>query len=280
MSEPKRWLDQGAPRDIEELVRAARAEQPSDGSLRRTLSAIGVGVGATTVVGSAAGSAGMATSAGTAKVAASITAGVIAKWTALGATVGTLCVGATTIVTSAPREAEAPVVSSARSSTRPRPAPSRPAPVLPAQSPKPPAPAELAEPVATATALADRQTPMPVPSEAQRRAAPVTAAGPYDPPPTRVPRGTETLSQEVQSVDSARAALAAGNPIQTLRLLDEYERRFPARGFAPEALYLRMEALSLLGRTAEARAVAERLLVSYPNTPQSARARVVFSKNP
>jgi hypothetical protein len=278
MSEPKRWLDQGAPRDIEDLVRAARAEQPSDGSLRRTLSAIGIAVGATTVVGSAAGSAGTATSAGTAKVAASITSGVIAKWTALGATVGTLCVGAATIVTSAPREAEAPR-SSARSPMQPRPASSRAAPNGSAQSSKPPqAPAELTEPVATA--LVDREARIPVASETPRRAAPVTAPGPDDPPASGVPRDTERLSREVKSVDGARAALAAGDPIQTLRLLDQYERRFPARGFAPEALYLRMEALSLLGRTAEARAVAERLLVSYPNNPQSARARVVFSKNP
>jgi hypothetical protein len=277
MSEPKRWLDQGAPRDIEDLVRAARSEQPSDGSLRRTLSAIGVGVGATTVVGSAAGSAGTATSAGTAKVAASITAGVIAKWTALGATVGTLCVGAATIVTSAPRE-EAPR-SSARSPMQPRPGSSRAAPKPSVQSSKaPPAPAELAEPVATARV--DREVGIPVASEPPLRAAPATAPGPEDPPAPGVPRDTETLSKEVKSVDGARAALAAGNAIQTLRLLDEYERRFPARGFAPEALYLRMEALSVLGRPAEARAAAGRLLVSYPNSPQSARARVVLSKNP
>jgi hypothetical protein len=279
MSEPKRWLDQDVPRDILDLVRAARAERPSDDSLRRTLSAVGIGVAATTVVGSAAGSAGTATSAGTAKVAASITGGVVAKWTALGATIGTLCVGTATIVTSAHRQAKAPVVSSARSSPRLPPASSGPTRILAAQSSRPPpAPAELAEPVASATALADRDTPIAVPSKALRSA--VTAASPYDPLPSRVPRAPETLSREVQSVDGARAALAAGNPIQTLRLLDEYERRFLARGFAPEALYLRMEALSLLGRTAEARAAAERLLLSYPNSPQSARARVVLSKTP
>jgi hypothetical protein len=279
MSEPKRWLDQDVPRDILDLVRAARAERPSDDSLRRTLSALGSGVAATTVVGSAAGSAGTATSAGTAKVAASITGGVVAKWTALGATIGTLCVGTATIVTSAPRQAKAPVVSSARLSPWPPPASSGPGRILAAQSSRPPpAPAELAEPVASATALADRDTPIAVPSKALRSS--VTVDSPYDPLPARVPRDTETLSQEVQSVDGARSALAAGNPIQTLRLLDEYERRFPARGFAPEALYLRMEALSLLGRTAEARAAAHRLLVSYPNSPQSARARAVLSKTP
>jgi outer membrane protein assembly factor BamD (BamD/ComL family) len=81
-------------------------------------------------------------------------------------------------------------------------------------------------------------------------------------------------------VDRARAALAAGQPRQALLLLDEYERRFHTRGFAPEALYLRMEALTSLGQTEPALATARRLLASYPHSPQAARARLVLSKNP
>jgi hypothetical protein len=84
----------------------------------------------------------------------------------------------------------------------------------------------------------------------------------------------------VKSIDRARAALAAGNPAQALAVLDDYERVFRKRGFGPEALYLRMEAWASLGRTAETRAAAERLLASYPNSLHTARARAVLSKNP
>jgi hypothetical protein len=95
-----------------------------------------------------------------------------------------------------------------------------------------------------------------------------------------VPLDVETLTEEVRNVDRARAALAAGRPAQTLAVLDEYERRFPQRRFAPEALYLRMEALVSLGRTVEARSAAQRLLASYPGTPNGARARAVLTKSP
>jgi outer membrane protein assembly factor BamD (BamD/ComL family) len=81
-------------------------------------------------------------------------------------------------------------------------------------------------------------------------------------------------------MDTARAALAAGRAAETLAVLDEYERRFRERRFAPEALYLRMEALVSLGQTAEAREAAERLLLSYPQSPHGARARFIVSKNP
>jgi hypothetical protein len=101
-----------------------------------------------------------------------------------------------------------------------------------------------------------------------------------DAPAPGLPLEAETLAEEVRSVDRARASLAAGRPHQALALLDEYERRFRARGFAPEALYLRMEALTALGQNAAAISAAERLLASYPNSPQGARARVLLSKNP
>lgn len=81
-------------------------------------------------------------------------------------------------------------------------------------------------------------------------------------------------------MDRARTTLAAGRAAETLSVLDEYERRFRERRFAPEALYLRMEAFVSLGQTAQARATAERLLASYPKSPHGARARVILSKNP
>jgi hypothetical protein len=265
MNEPKRWLEQGAPRDVEHLVRAAQAEQPSEISLGRTLTALGVGL-ATTSVAPGASAAGTAANAGTAapvagagasaKATLALTGGMIAKWTALGATVATLA----SVGSYALRGAEqAPAASIA--------APARPD----------------AGSVPRASAYSKQTTLAPGSSVGvaevaktppAARAAPVAAAA------SSLPLDTETLAEEVRSVDRARAALAAGRAAQTLAVLDDYERRFPKRGFAPEALYLRMEALLALGRAAQARAIAERLLASYPNSLHRARARAVLSKNP
>jgi hypothetical protein len=279
MSEPKRWLDQGAPRDLERLVRAAQAEHPDAASLGRTLAAVGVGLGATSVAaGASAGTA--AGVGGTAKVTLPLTGSLFAKWTALGVTVATLAVGAATVATEAPPTARAPatsVVLTARPLAGATQATAQPLMAPPdAGEVTPHAPPANTSPDATPVAsTADR------PREATKTppAAPRPTA-PADVPASGAPLDAETLAAEVQSIDRARAALATGQATQTLAVLDEYERRFRHRGFAPEALYLRMEAWTALGRTAEARAAAERLLASYPNSLHGTRARAVLSKNP
>lgn len=86
----------------------------------------------------------------------------------------------------------------------------------------------------------------------------------------------ERLAEEVALVDRARAALARGDAQATLGALDDYDARFSPRRFAPEALYLRMEALLRLGQTSAARAVAARLAKAYPSSPNAARARQVL----
>jgi hypothetical protein len=241
-----------------------------------------------------------------------ITGGLLVKWTALGATVGTLAVGAAQIATEAPRAVQAPT-SSARPAARPRPgsvpgaarAVAAPATTLPgargaladatadaprdfvladatADAPRdvaPTAPTAVVQREAIASTPAAALTRPAVPEAAPGLAGPRTVA-PEAPAASGVPLDAETLAEEVKSVDRARAALAAGQAAQTLVVLDEYERRFRKRGFAPEALYLRMEAYTSLGRTAEARTAAERLLTNYPNSLHGARARAVLAKNP
>jgi hypothetical protein len=253
MTEPKRWLEEGAPRDIEHLVRAAQSEHPGDASLRRTLTALGVGLGASSVTAGAA-AAGAAAGANT----VTITVGLLAKWTAVGATLGTLTAGAATLARDVPRIAQ-------RAPSSVSPAPAR-------------LDSEQATPLVSESSVKDAWTmaSVPVPAIALPHKRTVTAA----PSAAAVPLDAETLAEEVKSVDGARAALAAGQAARALSLLDEYERRFDERRFAPEALYLRMEALVSLGRTAQARATAEHLLATYPNSPHGARARVVLSKNP
>jgi TolA-binding protein len=84
------------------------------------------------------------------------------------------------------------------------------------------------------------------------------------------------LAEEVALVDRARGALARGDAPTALAVLDDYDARFRPRKFAPEALYLRMEALLRLGQTSAARAVADRLATTYPSSPNAARARQVL----
>jgi hypothetical protein len=267
MNEPKRWVEDGAPHDVEQLFRAAKAEQPDDASLGRTLTALGGALSATSVT-AGAGAAGTVAS-GAAKLTAPITVGLLAKWSAFGLTLGTLTVGAATIVSHAPW---------AGRTTAPPAPPSTPAPpgsirslaVAPelGVSAPSPAPSVIESDTAPSVALAPKAA-----SNTPLRAA---SAVPVAPTPAEV----EALTEEVRQVDRARAALAVGRPAETLAALDEYERRFPQHRFAPEALYLRMEALASLGRTAQARAAAELLLATYPGTPNGARARAVLARNP
>ena len=93
-----------------------------------------------------------------------------------------------------------------------------------------------------------------------------------------VPLDAERLAEEVRAVDRARSALAEGRAAETLSALDEYDARFVGRKFAPEALYLRMQALLSLGRKADARSTAERLVRAFPKSPHTARARRVLSE--
>jgi TolA-binding protein len=263
MSEPKRWLDEGAPRDIEHLLHAAQAEQPDETSLAKTLAALGIGLGMISIGASAQAAAATVSAGGAAHATVSITGGLLVKWAALGATLGTLAAGAATIARDAPRVTQTPAPS--------------------VGSPERAEPNDV--PAVTDRFIPDRSKPEPIEQGSSSsadvsRAAPTVARGAAATAlPSAVPLEAETLAEEVRIMDRARAMLAAGRAAETLAVLDEYQRRFPERRFAPEALYLRMEAFVSLGRTAEARAAAESLLARYPNSPHGARARVVLSDN-
>jgi TolA-binding protein len=90
------------------------------------------------------------------------------------------------------------------------------------------------------------------------------------------PLDAERLAEEVRAVDRARALVAQGRAADALAALDDYDHRFAIRRFAPEALYLRMEAELTAGRKPAARETAERLLTRYPKSPQAPRARQVL----
>lgn len=243
MSELKRWADDGASDEVRSLLTAAAAEQPSRSSLGRTLSALAagaaVGAGSATASGAAAG-AGV-------KVA-SLASDAVVRWV-MATTVLTTGGAAAVAVFHDPAPRETPASSAAPAANSDAPLSQSARAAAPSVATAELAPAVLAE----------------VPA-ARASAPPKTLAMPADP-----------LAGELAFVDGARGALLAGEPHVALRALDQYDAQSSRRGFASEALYLRMRALLALGRNEEARSVAGRLASGYPNSPQAARARQILA---
>jgi outer membrane protein assembly factor BamD (BamD/ComL family) len=82
------------------------------------------------------------------------------------------------------------------------------------------------------------------------------------------------LAEEVAALDRVRR-LAAADPEQALRLLDEYDQRFPGGDLAPEALVLRIEALVRGGERARAETLARSFLSNHPRSPHAKRIRTI-----
>jgi outer membrane protein assembly factor BamD (BamD/ComL family) len=79
----------------------------------------------------------------------------------------------------------------------------------------------------------------------------------------------------VAALDRARSALRDGNSIEALRLVDDYEARYPAGAFLQEAEAVRIEALIKQGDSSGAQAAATRFLTRYPSSPHAARIRAL-----
>jgi len=250
MNEPKRWLNDGAPPEIGQVLRAAGSEQPSSGSLERALASVALGAGVTGAATSAAGAAGVASSSG-----------IFLKWTLLGCAVTLGTVGAGLGLG---------VLDDAASAPKAAPAVARPAPTAGSDQ-TPPAPA------AAADLVDERTSPEETPASAPRgkETEPRRHADAPQPAPVVPIEDVDLLAQETRFIERARAESAAGRASAAVAALDEYERRFPVRRYGPEALYLRMEALIALGEHAAARQVATRLATTFPNSPHAARAEAV-----
>jgi hypothetical protein len=300
VSEPKRWLDEGPPEAVEHLLRAAAAERPPEQSLARTLTVLGVGASAT----GAAGAAGAATTG--AATAGALGAGSAAKATGILVTSAWVKWGVVVTAVTAAGVAGNAVRTRVRLSS------SSPAHALVgaagiksaerrvvAKSPEPnsvPMPAGLAtgeaaeEPAPDPSVAAEpvprlNAAPVPVARNAPELAPSRSVAKAPQPvveePPPAVeapPVNMERLAEEVALVDRARGALAQGDAAGALVALDAYDASFKEHRFAPEALYLRMEALLRAGRPAAARSVADVLARTYPRSPNAARARQVLAE--
>ena len=268
MSRLKPWTEDCAPDAILHLILAARGEKPSSDALAQTLAALGAGVATASATAATAAPLG---SAGVSGVVTTKTAvlgvGVSAlKWMLLG--VGLGAAGVATIEHGRVPERAVPALAP-RPSTAP----------LHGVRSRTELPRVVNHPVASEISDSAAQPPTKSVVAAPTRAKDEPSAAVTElraAPPANI--DSERLAEEVRAIDDASVALRSGRMAQTLALLDDYDRRYPEHRFAPEALYLRLEALVQSGRTAEAREVAERLVSAYPKSPQSARARLLLKQ--
>jgi hypothetical protein len=244
MTELKRWLDDNPPLQVGKLLRAARAEEPSPASLQHTLIKLGVSSAVFMAAGGAWG-------AGTRMIGGSL-AKLAFKWGVVGASAGLVLA----------------TLEGVRQSMMP---PSENAAAAASGSLAPRGGRALQEttPIARSSSvppmhLAD---PLLVPRQA---VGPAETCTPANSMPTAF--AAERLAVEIALIDHARTSLSRHDPTVALRLLDEYERQYTEPHFAPEALYLRMQARALTGDRQLATRAARELVAKYPRSPQVGRA--------
>lgn len=247
MTDPDpRLLDEGTETE-RRLLRAGRDERAPERTLEKTLLAIAATSGVIGA-GTAAGTAMASGAAVKGSASASLTA-IALKWLGIGAVGGLVTMSGVQYVTSRseePPKAAVPTSAPVEVATR--------APVAA------PVRAEPAEPTPAPIATA-------VPERARSSAPPASSAPPEEP----------SISAELTDIDAARSALAAGNHATALGRLDAWERRPGKKALGQEALFLRMQALSLSGQRAKAEDAARRLLAASPNGPHAARARALLA---
>ncbi|MBN9163023.1 MAG: hypothetical protein BGO98_35650 [Myxococcales bacterium 68-20] len=111
-----------------------------------------------------------------------------------------------------------------------------------------------------------RRAPSPAPGGSSARFAPSSLAA-------KAERSNTSLDDELARIDRARGLLASGKPSDTLVEVKAYRREYSAQSFADEADSLEVRALAALGRTSEARALAEQFLTKRPGSPYAEPVR-------
>ncbi|CAN5122450.1 hypothetical protein BH09MYX1_BH09MYX1_32670 [soil metagenome] len=95
---------------------------------------------------------------------------------------------------------------------------------------------------------------------------PVAASGSATEPPLG-------LRDELALIDEARSDLDGGNAGEALKVLARYDARYPAGTLREEATAVRVEALFLSGKRAEARAAGEAFLRDHPDSTHAQHVR-------
>ncbi|HEX5099783.1 MAG TPA: hypothetical protein VFV94_09805 [Polyangiaceae bacterium] len=148
----------------------------------------------------------------------------------------------------------------------------------------PSTPVPNAGPLAVAP-RAPARLPGPPPAAAPAE-EPVVASEPAPAEPSKAPAGNAyrsalpsneaSLRQELGAIEQARRAFLAHDYTQSLKLLDEYTRKFPKRQLGSEATVLRIEALAARGDRDTASRVGHDFLKNHPNGPYAQRVRSVI----
>lgn len=142
--------------------------------------------------------------------------------------------------------------------------------------PQEPAPALVADASSAEEPTTQAATPLPTEAsapEAEPEPEPVaseTATGPA--PSTKTARAA-SITEELQAIDAARSAVAAGDGARALKLLDDHARRFPRGRLHLEAEVLRIEALARSGNRAAATTRARAFVKRHPNSVFTPRVR-------
>jgi hypothetical protein len=145
-----------------------------------------------------------------------------------------------------------------------------------------PDPSRLAPPPAVPAAAEVVSSSVPPSTDISPAAEPPRIEGAGRPTPRTAPRSAshrlDSLPEEVRLLSRAEQQLNAGLADDALKTLTEHEQRFPGGALAEERVAARVQALCVLGRTAEARTELTKLMSAYPRSPHLDRARKICGK--
>lgn len=276
------WHDEGPTQTAREDAWSGLASQ-----LGAVTTAAGVGAAGHAGEGVAAGAAGKASvvsEAATSAAATGTTAGLVSKgatWAATGAikwlAVAAVASGAvaTVWVTRSPSESSVaatpqavPTAESTRSMSRPS---GMSAPVA-APAPAAQVPEALDRPTrGAADELKTRGERAGSPSTAPATWATTTAS-------TSQPLAADdrSIGLQVSLLDGARAALAAGETREALRVLDDYDTRFPSGALSQEARVVRVRVLLVAGDRTQAQAVGKRFVLEHASSPYATQMKQIL----
>ncbi|HKO50646.1 MAG TPA: hypothetical protein VJV79_23160 [Polyangiaceae bacterium] len=147
---------------------------------------------------------------------------------------------------------------------------------------KPALPSAVMAPTLSAPAASSvLASAVPAPLVGTQPTDPAPASDGSEGPPAKAASSTFTrghrgpaageLANQIALVDAARSALAGGDGQRALAIVREYQSEYPTGTFRPEVSAVKIEALVKLGRTTEARTLAEKFVVAYGRSPLAAR---------
>lgn len=245
MTEPLRLRDSAGPASA--LLRGAKLAVPS-AARRRALAFTGVAANMA-VGGTALAASGMS----------------LVKSVALCVSLGVVGGGVASLgVSSALSSWDAPPSATTSMSASPKPRSATPMAMATAAAPSVvPAEPEVVEPEVVEPVPVTEPTPVKATASAPASFAPSTRRSLFD---------------EQQQIESARAAITRGDVTRGLQTLDSYARSFPRGQFHPEALALRVEALSSRGDSARAQKLADEFASRYPQHPLLSRVQASIGR--